>query len=143
MARIDHAAFETDDPTGLASFYERIFGARVVKAEGHPVMAYLGNTGLALHESGGPGPHTAVRVSEGERAEIRSRLEAEGISAEERDHGIAVGLFFRDPDGRLIEAITYRAGDDPRRPARSACPRSGPVEGAWGNREVPPASTSS
>jgi hypothetical protein len=25
-----------------------------------------------------------------------------------------------------------------RRPARSACPRSGPGEGAWGNREVPP-----
>ena len=24
-------------------------------------------------------------------------------------------------------------------PARSACPRSGPVEGVWGNREVPPA----
>src|SRR4029453_14149881 len=27
-----------------------------------------------------------------------------------------------------------------RHPARSACPRSGPVEGVWGNREVPPAS---
>ncbi len=26
-----------------------------------------------------------------------------------------------------------------RRPARSACPQSGPVEGDWGNREVPPA----
>lgn len=25
----------------------------------------------------------------------------------ERDHGLAVGLFFEDPDGRLIEAITY------------------------------------
>jgi hypothetical protein len=27
-------------------------------------------------------------------------------------------------------------------PARSACPRSGPVEGVWGNREVPPATDS-
>jgi hypothetical protein len=26
-----------------------------------------------------------------------------------------------------------------KRPARSACPRGGPVEGVWGNREVPPA----
>ena len=26
-------------------------------------------------------------------------------------------------------------------PARSACPRSGPVEGVWGTREVPPATT--
>ena len=76
MARIDHVAFETDDPDELARFYERVLGARVVKAEGHPVMAYLGNTGLALHERGGPGGHTAVRVSDAERAEIRRRLEA-------------------------------------------------------------------
>jgi catechol 2,3-dioxygenase-like lactoylglutathione lyase family enzyme len=120
MARIDHAAFETDDPDVLASFYERILGARIVKTEGHPVMAYLGTTGLALHKSGGPGPHTAVRVSEEEREEIRRRLEEEGVSAEERDHGIAVGLFFRDPDGRMIEAITYRGGDDPRRTGTSS-----------------------
>ena len=115
MARIDHVAFETGDPDQLAEFYERILDARIVKAEGHPVMAYLGNTGLALHETGGPGGHTAVRVSETERAEIRRRLEEEGIETRERDHGIAVGLFFEDPDGRLIEAITYSGGDDPRR----------------------------
>jgi catechol 2,3-dioxygenase-like lactoylglutathione lyase family enzyme len=117
MARIDHAAFETEDPDALAAFYERMLDARVVKAEGHPVMAYLGNTGLALHEQGGPGPHTAVRVSEEERAEIRRRLDAAGIEWHERDHEIAVGLFFQDPDGRTIEAITYRSGEDPRRPA--------------------------
>lgn len=120
MARIDHVAFETDDPDDLAAFYERILGARIVKAEGHPVMAYLGNTGLALHETGGPGEHTAVRVTEEERAKIRRLLEQEGIVARERDHGIGVGLFFEDPDGRLIEAITYHGGDDPQRP------RSGP-----------------
>jgi catechol 2,3-dioxygenase-like lactoylglutathione lyase family enzyme len=115
MARIDHVALETDDPDALAAFYERILDARVVKAEGHPVMAYLGNTGLALHERGGPGGHTAVRVSEEEQVEIRERLEREGIEANERDHGVGVGLFFEDPDGNLIEAITYRGGDDPRR----------------------------
>ena len=117
MARIDHVAFVTEDPDGLAAFYERIFGARIVKTEGHPVMAYLGNTGLALHEPGGPGGHTAVRVSDEERAEIRRRLEEEGIEARERDHGVGIGLFFEDPDGRLTEAITYRGGDDARRPA--------------------------
>src|SRR5829696_9758787 len=105
MARIDHVAFEADDPDDLAAFYERILGARIVKAEGHPVMAYLGNTGLALHESGGPGAHTAVRVTDEERAEIQRRLEEDGIETRERDHGIAVGLFFQDPDGRVIEAI--------------------------------------
>jgi catechol 2,3-dioxygenase-like lactoylglutathione lyase family enzyme len=115
-ARIDHVAVETEDPDATAAFYERVLGARVVKAEGHPVMAYLGTTAFAFHEPGGPGPHTAVRVSDEEWTAIAERLESEGIGAEERDHEIAVGLFFRDPDGRQLEAITYRGGEDPRRP---------------------------
>jgi catechol 2,3-dioxygenase-like lactoylglutathione lyase family enzyme len=114
MPRLDHAAFETDDPDSTAAFYERILAARVVKAEGHPVMAYIGNTGFAFHEPGGPGDHVAVRVSDDERAQIKNGLEQAGIEFEERDHEIAVGLFFRDPDGRLLEAITYSSGADPR-----------------------------
>jgi catechol 2,3-dioxygenase-like lactoylglutathione lyase family enzyme len=116
MPRLDHAAFETGDPHATAGFYERILGARIVEAEGHPVMAYVGNTGFAFHERGGPGDHVAVRVSDEERAEIKRRLDEAGVDNEERDHGIAVGLFFRDPEGRLLEAITYTRGDDPRRP---------------------------
>jgi catechol 2,3-dioxygenase-like lactoylglutathione lyase family enzyme len=116
MPRIDHAAFETADPGGTAAFYERVFGARVVAAEGHPVMAYVGATGFAFHEPGGPGPHVAVRVTDDEREAIKERLDADGIRWHERDHGIALGLFFEDPDGRMLEAITYRSGDDPRRP---------------------------
>jgi len=116
MPRIDHVAVETDDPGSTARFYERMLGARVVEAEGHPVMAYLDNTGFAFHEPGGPGGHTAVRVSNDERADLKRRLDQAGIEWDERDHEIAVGLFFRDPDGRQIEAITYRSGNDPRRP---------------------------
>ena len=116
MPRIDHVAFESSDPDAAAAFYERLLGARVVKAEGHPVMAYLRTGALAFHEADGPGQHTAFRVSADERAELARRLETEGIEHEERDHGIAVGLFFRDADGRLVEAITYGSGEDPRRP---------------------------
>ena len=46
--------------------------------EEHPVMASVGNTGVALHERGGPGFHAAVRVSEEEREEIKRRLDDEG-----------------------------------------------------------------
>jgi catechol 2,3-dioxygenase-like lactoylglutathione lyase family enzyme len=115
MPRIDHAAFESDDPQATAAFYERILGARVVETDGHPVMAYVGNTGFAFHERGGPGDHVGVRVSASERAEIKRRLDAAGIPSEERDHEIAIGLFFRDPEGRLLEALTYTSGEDPRR----------------------------
>lgn len=116
MPRLDHAAFETSDPNGTAAFYERVFGARVVKAEGHPVMAYVGNTGFAFHEPDGPGDHVGVRVTEEEREALKRRLDEEGVEWEERDHEIAKGVFFRDPDGRLLEAITYAGGDDSRRP---------------------------
>ncbi len=39
-----------------------------------------------------------------------------GVVWRERDREITVELFFEDPDGRRLEAITYRGGDDPRRP---------------------------
>jgi catechol 2,3-dioxygenase-like lactoylglutathione lyase family enzyme len=107
MPRIDHVAVETQDPEATATFYERLFGARIVRREGHPVMAYLGNTGFAFHERGGPGEHTAVRVTAEEQEELKRRLDEAGISWEERDHQVAVGLFFRDPDGRQLEAIRY------------------------------------
>ena len=116
MPRLDHAAFETPDPEATAAFYERVFGARIVKAEGHPVMAYLGNSGFAFHETGGPGDHVGVRVTEEEREKLKRRLDEGGVDWEERDHGIAKGVFFRDPDGRQLEAITYTTGDNPRRP---------------------------
>ena len=116
MPRIDHVAVETEDPDATAAFYERVFAARIVRAEGHPVMAYVGDTGFAFHEPGGPGGHTAVRMSDEERLALQRRLEADGIACEVRDHDIAVGLFFRDPDGRQLEAITYRGGEDQRRP---------------------------
>jgi catechol 2,3-dioxygenase-like lactoylglutathione lyase family enzyme len=115
MPRIDHVAVETRDPDETAGFYERILGARIEKREGHPVMAYLGNTGFAFHEWNGPGDHTGVRMSADEQAELKRRLDEAGIEWEERDHEIAVGVFFQDPDGRQLEAITYRGGADPRR----------------------------
>jgi catechol 2,3-dioxygenase-like lactoylglutathione lyase family enzyme len=116
MPRIDHVAVETEDPDATAAFYERVFRARVVKTEGHPVMAYVGNTGFAFHGPNGPGGHIAVRMSDEERRALKRRLEEDGVDFQERDHQIAVGLFFRDPDGRQLEAITYRGGEDPRRP---------------------------
>jgi hypothetical protein len=39
---------------------------------------------------------------------LKQALDKAGIENEERDHEIAVGLFFEDPDGRQLEAITYR-----------------------------------
>jgi catechol 2,3-dioxygenase-like lactoylglutathione lyase family enzyme len=115
MPRIDHVAVESSQVDECAAFYERFLGARIVRIEGHPVMAYLQAGAIAIHEQGGPGTHVAFRVSEEERKQLQRALEDAGIDCEEKDHEIAVGLFFEDPDGRQLEAITYRGGDDPRR----------------------------
>jgi len=122
MARIDHVAVESSDAERCAEFYERFLGARVVRAQGHPVMAYLQTGAIAIHGPGGPGAHVAFRVSDEERESLRRALQAAGVEHHERDHEIAAGLFFHDPDGRQLEAITYRGGEDPR--------RSGGSEGA-------------
>jgi catechol 2,3-dioxygenase-like lactoylglutathione lyase family enzyme len=108
MPRLDHVAVESPDPDRSAAFYERFLGARIVRKEAHPVMAYVQGGAIAIHEEGGPGTHVAFRVSEAERLALRRALDDAGISNEERDHEIAVGLFFEDPDGRQLEAITYR-----------------------------------
>jgi catechol 2,3-dioxygenase-like lactoylglutathione lyase family enzyme len=108
MPRLDHVAVESRDPAKCAAFYETFFGARIVRTEGHPVMAYVQSGAIAIHEEGGPGTHIAFRVSEDERLELRAALRHADIDCEERDHEIAVGLFFKDPDGRQLEAITYR-----------------------------------
>ena len=108
MPRIDHVAVESPDPARAAAFYEQFLGARIVRRERHPVMAYLQSGAIAIHEEGGPGTHVAFRVSEAERQALREALAQADIEHEERDHEIAVGLFFEDPDGRQLEAITYR-----------------------------------
>ena len=108
MPRLDHVAVESADPDLVALFYERFLGARIVREEGHPVMAYVQQGAIAIHEQGGPGTHLGFRVSDDERVALRSALDEAGIAHQERDHEVAVGLFFEDPDGRRLEAITYR-----------------------------------
>ena len=88
MAGLDHVAFDSADPDAAAAF----------------------------HEPGGPGDHVAVRVGDEERKRIKQRLDEPGVEWAEHDHGVAVGLFFRDPNGSQLEAITYPRDDDPRRP---------------------------
>jgi catechol 2,3-dioxygenase-like lactoylglutathione lyase family enzyme len=109
MPRLDHIAVESPDPDRCAAFYERFLGAKIVRREHHPVMAYVqGGGAVAIHEEGGPGTHVGFRVSGAEREALRRALDEAGIESEERDHEVAVGLFFEDPDGRQLEAITYR-----------------------------------
>jgi catechol-2,3-dioxygenase len=76
-------------------------------------MAYVEQGAVAIHERGGPGTHIAFRVSKDERAALKHALDEAEIENHERDHEVAVGLFFDDPDGHTLEAITYGGASDP------------------------------
>ena len=73
-------------------------------------MAYLQRGAIAIHDRGphGDGNHVGFRVSDEERRALKRALDDAGIANEERHHGVGVGLFFADPDGRQLEAVTYR-----------------------------------
>jgi catechol 2,3-dioxygenase-like lactoylglutathione lyase family enzyme len=88
MSRIGHVAVEAPDPDATAAFYERVFDARVVRTEGHPVMAYMGPTAVAVHKPGGAGPHTAIRVSAEEQARLRTTLDELGLEWTEPSYRI-------------------------------------------------------
>src|SRR5919198_2323233 len=105
MPRLDHAAFESPDPQAAAAFYERVLGARVVKAEGHPVMAYVGNTAFAFHAPEGPGDHVAVRVSDEERERIKQRLDEAGGERREGGPRDPNRFFFPDPGRHLLGGV--------------------------------------
>jgi catechol 2,3-dioxygenase-like lactoylglutathione lyase family enzyme len=82
MPRLDHVAVESPDPARCAAFYEQFLGARIVRTEGHPVMAYVQQGAIAIHEEDGPGTHIAFRVSEDERAELKRALDEAEITNE-------------------------------------------------------------
>ena len=79
-------------------------------------MAYVGNTGFAFHEPGGPGDHVGVRVSEEEREELKRRLDEAGVEWDERDHGVAKRRLLPRPGRALARSDHVLSGDDPRRP---------------------------
>jgi hypothetical protein len=53
--------------------------------------------------------------------------------------GVASGYVLFDVIALALAPVLLRLVRRGSDPARSACPRSGPVEGVWGNREVSPA----
>src|SRR2546423_14696954 len=100
MPRIDHVAVESPDPALTAAFYEQFLGARIVRKEGHPVMAYLQSGAIAIHEEGGPGTHVAFRVSEAERQAPREGPAQAGIGDQEAGYQVAGGALFAGSGGR-------------------------------------------
>jgi catechol 2,3-dioxygenase-like lactoylglutathione lyase family enzyme len=125
--RLDHVVIHVSDWERSNSFYERVLGALLIeKGDGGPSRHYrIGDRQLNVHGPGmSPEPVARVPVAPGNSdlcfewdgpiEDAVAHLAGAGVEVElgpverhgARDAGSSV--YFRDPDGSLLEFISYR-----------------------------------
>lgn len=121
--RIDHLVLTVFDLERTIDFYSRVLGMEPVTfAEGRRGLAF-GRQKLNLHQAGrefepralkpGPGAIDLCFISETPLAQVMEQLNAHGVAIIEGPVpktgalGPMMSVYFRDPDGNLIEVSNY------------------------------------
>jgi catechol 2,3-dioxygenase-like lactoylglutathione lyase family enzyme len=120
---IDHVAMGVRDVEQSAKWYVEVLGFERLHEgmwNGVPTFIGKGNTGIALfpasHEAKSSGAseirmlHLAFRADRENFIAAQRDLEKRGIKFEFEDHEIAHSIYFRDPDGHVLEITTYELG---------------------------------
>ncbi len=125
LEQLDHFGIEVAELSRAESFYTNVLGLRVVARMGDQVLLDCGGQNLALFEVPrapldaasrqsiishplGRGHH-AFRVSRDDFDVARERLKSAGVeSAAPIDWGDHDCIYFLDPDGNLLEMVSYR-----------------------------------
>ncbi len=116
---LNHTIVPAHDKEASALFYERIFGLKYEGPLGHFAPVRIPSQSLTLdfdnREKFQP-QHYAFKVSESEFDEIFGRVKAEGLvygsepwtsENKEINHwNGGRGVYFRDPNGHLLELLT-------------------------------------
>ena len=124
ITRIDHFVLTVRSLEATCAFYVRVLGMRRVDSPGRPTALLFGRQKINLHESGRGFEPKAARPTEGagdfclitERpiAAVEAHLAACGVAVERGPVerlgalGPMISLYFRDPDGNLVEVSEYR-----------------------------------
>jgi catechol 2,3-dioxygenase-like lactoylglutathione lyase family enzyme len=125
LQQLDHFGIEVAELTRAESFYTNVLGLSVVARFGDQVLLDCGGQNLALFEV--PRPpldsasrqsiishplgrgHHAFKVSRDDFNGARERLKNAGVeSADPIDWGDHDCIYFLDPDGNLLEMVSYR-----------------------------------
>jgi catechol 2,3-dioxygenase-like lactoylglutathione lyase family enzyme len=126
--RLDHCVVGVSDWEVSNRFYREVLGAQVVPHGTPPRVAYrLGDTQLNVHGPGvdlssnvarlpvRPGNSDLCFVWPGRIEEAVAHLERHGVQVETGPvarlgaRGDGVSVYFRDPDGSLLEFISYES----------------------------------
>ncbi|HET9186775.1 MAG TPA: VOC family protein [Acidothermaceae bacterium] len=123
IERLDHLVLTVADIDATVGFYEHVLGMTPVTfGAGRRALAF-GQQKINLHQAGAefepkarrptPGSADLCFVTSDELRDVEKHLRGIGVEIEERPVGRtgAIGpirsLYFRDPDGNLIEVSTY------------------------------------
>lgn len=124
--RIDHIVLTVADIAATCDFYTRVLGMEVVTfGQGRKALAF-GAQKINLHRAGRefepkaarptPGSVDLCLILDGTLEAAQAHLQAEGVTIEEGPvartgaTGPIRSLYFRDPDGNLIEVSVYADG---------------------------------
>ena len=122
IAALDQVAIGVADVERSCAFYARVLGfERLFPEWDRPVFMGTGGIGLAIFDQHveAPSPsdatelpiagilHFAFRVARAGLDAARSELAGEDFTLTFTDHGLSHSLYFRDPDGHLVELTTY------------------------------------
>jgi catechol 2,3-dioxygenase-like lactoylglutathione lyase family enzyme len=123
--RVDHFVLTVRDLAASIAFYERVLGARVVpgKPGRGPTAVHFGRQKINIHEKGREFEPKAANptmgagdfclITEAEIAEVVRHLRECGVAIEvgpvprEGALGPMTSVYFRDPDGNLVEVARY------------------------------------
>jgi catechol 2,3-dioxygenase-like lactoylglutathione lyase family enzyme len=135
VVRIDHVVVGVTDWRVASDFYRRVLGAEVVELDDGRVSFRFGDTQVNVH---GPGVDLSANVARvpvrpgntdlcfhwsGSIEEAMAHLARHDVPIEtgpvERPGALGKGtsVYFRDPDGSLIELISYVQGGSSGTPA--------------------------
>jgi catechol 2,3-dioxygenase-like lactoylglutathione lyase family enzyme len=123
VERIDHFVLTVRDLAAACDFYSRVLGAEIVPGTKGPTAALFGRWKINLHEAGHEFEPKASRVSPGSGDfclittepidEMIGHLKACGVAIELGPVprigalGPMTSVYFRDPDGNLVEIAKY------------------------------------
>jgi catechol 2,3-dioxygenase-like lactoylglutathione lyase family enzyme len=124
IAGIDHFVLTVRSVDDTCAFYQRVLGFKRVDAPNRPTALLFGTQKINVHESGHtfepkakvptPGSADFCLVAGRPLSEICASLAANGVAVEvgpvERigARGAMMSVYFRDPDGNLVEVSEYR-----------------------------------